>query len=144
SSCSRPRTRCGPSSACPSWSSGSPCTTWHPVGGLEARANRPKARLSPCLRSPRVSPAPLIARAIPDSRGGKYVMAWSRTVSPEEVDERLQKALADQRVLYPKEYAEPIQALDKGLPGIVASHTLIPEALYHAFSMFGSLMAPDL
>jgi len=30
------------------------------------------------------------------------------------------------------------------LPGIVASHTLIPEALYHAFSTFGVLMSPDL
>jgi hypothetical protein len=71
-------------------------------------------------------------------------MAWIRTVSPEEGDERLQKALSDQRSLYPKEYAEPVQALDKGLPGIVASHSLIPEALYHAFSTFGALMSPDL
>ena len=28
--------------------------------------------------------------------------------------------------------------------GIVASHTLIPEALYHAFATFGALMSPDL
>jgi len=46
--------------------------------------------------------------------------------------------------LYPKEYAEPVKALDEGLPGIVASHTLIPDALYHAFATFGSLMSPDL
>jgi hypothetical protein len=71
-------------------------------------------------------------------------MAWIKTVSPEEMDERLQKAMADQRTLYPKEYAEPIHALDQGLPGIVASHTLIPEALYHAFATFGVLMSPGL
>lgn len=71
-------------------------------------------------------------------------MAWIKTVNPEEGGERLQKALADQRALYPKEYAEPVQALDQGLPGIVASHSLIPEALYHAFATFGSLMSPDL
>ena len=28
--------------------------------------------------------------------------------------------------------------------GIVASHSLIPEALHHAFATFGALMAPDL
>jgi hypothetical protein len=71
-------------------------------------------------------------------------MAWIKTVSPEEGDERLHRALNDQRSLYPVEYATPIQALDQGLPGIVASHTLIPEALYHAFATFGSLMSPDL
>jgi hypothetical protein len=72
------------------------------------------------------------------------IMAWIRTIPPDESDESFQKALADQRSLYPKEYAEPVQALDQGLPGIVASHSLIPEALYHAFSTFGSLMSPDL
>ncbi len=71
-------------------------------------------------------------------------MAWIKTVPPEEGGEPLQKALADQRSLYPKEYAVPVMALDAGLPGIVASHTLIPEALYHAFSTFGALMSPEL
>ena len=71
-------------------------------------------------------------------------MAWIKTVSPEEGGEDLRKALAEQRSLYPKEYAEPIAALDQGLPGIVASHTLIPPALYHAFSTFGALMSPEL
>ena len=28
--------------------------------------------------------------------------------------------------------------------GIVASHTLIPDALHHAFAAFGAMMAPDL
>jgi alkylhydroperoxidase family enzyme len=37
-----------------------------------------------------------------------------------------------------------VKALDEGLPGIVASHSLIPDALYHAFATFGSLMSPDL
>jgi len=30
------------------------------------------------------------------------------------------------------------------MAGIVASHSLIPDALYHAFSTFGVLMSPDL
>jgi hypothetical protein len=71
-------------------------------------------------------------------------MTWIRTVPPNEADERLNKALAEQHALYPKEYDEPIQSLDQGLPGIVASHTLIPEALYHAFATYGSLLSPEL
>ncbi len=71
-------------------------------------------------------------------------MAWIRTVPLETADESLLKAMADQRALYPPEYAAPVQELDQGLPGIVASHTLIPQALHHAFATFGALMAPEL
>lgn len=71
-------------------------------------------------------------------------MAWIRTVSLEEADESVLKAMADQRTLYPPEYAKPVQELDQGLPGIVASHTLIPAALHHAFATFGALMSPQL
>jgi hypothetical protein len=71
-------------------------------------------------------------------------MAWIRTIGLEDADEKLLKAMADQRVLYPVEYAVPIQELDQGLPGIVASHTLIPQALHYAFSTFGALMSPEL
>jgi alkylhydroperoxidase family enzyme len=71
-------------------------------------------------------------------------LAWIKTITLEEADERLLKALGDQHSLYPKEYAEPVQELDQGLPGIVAAHTLIPEALYHAFATFGALMSPEL
>jgi hypothetical protein len=71
-------------------------------------------------------------------------MAWIRTVPLDDASESLLKAMADQRALYPPEYAQPVQELDQGLPGIVASHTLIPGALHHAFSTFGALMSPDL
>jgi hypothetical protein len=71
-------------------------------------------------------------------------MAWIRTIPLEDADESLLKAMADQRALYPVEYAQPVQDLDQGLPGIVASHTLIPQALYHAFGTFGALMSPEL
>jgi hypothetical protein len=70
-------------------------------------------------------------------------MAWIRTVSP-EADGAVLDAMTQQRSLYPPEYAQPVHELDEGLPGIVASHTLIPQALYHAFSTFGALMSPDL
>jgi hypothetical protein len=71
-------------------------------------------------------------------------MAWIRTIPLEDADETLKKAMADERALYPPEYAQPVQELDQGLPGIVASHTLIPQALYHAFATYGTLMSPDL
>ena len=71
-------------------------------------------------------------------------MAWIRTTPLEGEDDAVLKAMADQRQLYPPEYAQPVQELDQGLPGIVASHSLIPQALYHAFATFGSLMSPDL
>ena len=71
-------------------------------------------------------------------------MPWIRTLSLDDADDKVLEAMAKQRSLYPREYEEPVQELDHGLPGIVASHTLIPEALYHAFATFGALMSPDL
>jgi len=71
-------------------------------------------------------------------------MAWIRTIPMDDAGDELNDLMAKQRGLYPKEYAEPVHELDEGLPGIVASHTLIPQALYHAFSTFGALMSPDL
>jgi hypothetical protein len=71
-------------------------------------------------------------------------VAWIKTIPFEEGDEQLQKAMMDQRPLYPKEYATPVAVVDDHSPGIVASHSLIPDALYHAFATFGSLMSPDL
>ena len=71
-------------------------------------------------------------------------MTWIRTIPLSEADEKLKKALEGQRALYPIEYATPVQPTDDGTAGIVASHTLIPDALYHAFATFGALMSPDL
>ena len=71
-------------------------------------------------------------------------MPWIRTLSLDDADDKVLEAMAQQRALYPQEYAQPVQELDQGLPGIVASHTLIPEALYHAFATFGALMSPEL
>jgi len=71
-------------------------------------------------------------------------MTWIRTIPESEADEALRQALAAQRALYPIEYATPVQPTADGTAGIVASHTLIPDALYHAFATFGVLMAPTL
>jgi alkylhydroperoxidase family enzyme len=72
-------------------------------------------------------------------------MTWIKTVPPDEADEKLRQALEAQRELYPIEYASPVQMSGDGeAAGIVASHSLIPDALYHAFATFGALMSPDL
>jgi hypothetical protein len=52
--------------------------------------------------------------------------------------------MEDQKALYPVEYATPVWPTKDGTAGIVDSHSLIPEALHHAFSTFGALMSPDL
>jgi hypothetical protein len=71
-------------------------------------------------------------------------MAWIRTVPLSEADEKLRWALEAQRALYPIEYAEPVHPTGDGTSGIVASHSLLPDALYHAFATFGVLMSPKL
>src|SRR6478672_3357416 len=71
-------------------------------------------------------------------------MTWIRTVSLDEADEKLRKAIEGEKLFYPKEYAEPVHPDASGASSIVGSHTLIPEALYHAFATFGSLMSPEL
>lgn len=70
-------------------------------------------------------------------------MTWIKTI-PMEADPRVQSAVEAERKLYPAEYAEPVHPTADGASGIVASHTLLPDVLYHAFSTFGALMSPDL
>lgn len=72
------------------------------------------------------------------------LMTWIKTVPLSEANEKLLNALESQRSLYPKEYGAPVFKDDSQVAGIVGSHSLIPDALYHAFSTFGSLMSPEL
>lgn len=72
-------------------------------------------------------------------------MTWIKTIPFDEADEKLRRALEAQRELYPAEYAEPVHPTPDGeSSGIVASHSLIPDALYHAFATFGVLMSGEL
>src|SRR6185436_15342276 len=74
------------------------------------------------------------------ARGGSP-MTWIKTIPPEEAGPELKAALEAQHALYPKEYER--QPGDTS-ESIVATHTLIPQALRHAFAAFGALMSPDL
>ena len=76
-------------------------------------------------------------------------MTWIKTVPMTEADEKLRQAVEAQKALYPIEYASPVHPAGEGASQIVASqivasHSLIPEALYHAFATFGVLMSPEL
>ena len=71
-------------------------------------------------------------------------MTWIKTV-PFTDNEALRRAREMQQRLYPVEYATPVHATTPGEAApIVASHSLIPDALYHAFATFGVLMSGDL
>ena len=70
-------------------------------------------------------------------------MTWIRTTPLEVNEEAIARSRAMQRALYPMMYGEPGPAELEG-ESIVASHGLIPDAQYHAFSTFGVLMSPDL
>lgn len=68
-------------------------------------------------------------------------MTWIRTIPMEEADEKLRGLMARHRAIYPVEYSSPVSP---GGDSIVASHTLMPDALYHIFSAFGEMMSPTL
>jgi hypothetical protein len=71
-------------------------------------------------------------------------MTWIKTLRMDE-DERVKKAIEGERKLYPAEYRTPAPAVDRGeAESITASHSLIPDALYHSFSAFGAMLSPDL
>jgi hypothetical protein len=71
-------------------------------------------------------------------------MTWIKTFRMDE-DERVKKAVEAERMLYPEEYRMPAPAVDRGeAASITASHSLIPDALYHSFSAFGAMLSPGL
>jgi alkylhydroperoxidase family enzyme len=71
-------------------------------------------------------------------------MTWIETVPLSEASPELARAIESQRALYPGEYAQPVHPTGDGTSDIVASHSLIPAALHHAFATFGALMSSDL
>lgn len=71
-------------------------------------------------------------------------MTWIKTTPLLQGEEALRRAVEGQRSLYPIEYAQPVHPTGDGTSDIVASHSLIPDALYHAFATFGVLMSPEL
>lgn len=71
-------------------------------------------------------------------------MTWIRTIPQSQTDDLTRRMMEEQRKLYPAEYATPVFKTGDGPSAIVASHSLIPKALFHAFATFGELMSPEL
>jgi hypothetical protein len=69
-------------------------------------------------------------------------MTWIKTIAFDS-DEKVRRAVESQRAFYPPEYDLPTGVTDEA-GSIVASHSLIPEALEHAFGTFGVLLSPSL
>jgi hypothetical protein len=70
-------------------------------------------------------------------------MTWIKTIPYSQATGKLKEAIDGERALYPPEYATPTGITDEA-GSIVASHSLIPDALFHSFAAFGALMSPDL
>ena len=76
-------------------------------------------------------------------------MTWIKTVPPTPDHAALLEALGQQGALYPPEY-HPAHRGACRVPdvvqhdSIVLAHSLIPQALAHAFATFGVLMDPAL
>jgi alkylhydroperoxidase family enzyme len=70
-------------------------------------------------------------------------VTWIKTIPYAESTGALREAIDRQRAMYPAEYATPGFTADPG-GSISEAHSLIPEALFHAFATFGALMNPAL
>lgn len=71
-------------------------------------------------------------------------MTWIKTIPREQAEGALREAFESQRATYPAEYGTPsVPGLAAG-GSVVESHSLIPDALHHAFATFGALMSSDL
>ena len=71
-------------------------------------------------------------------------MAWIKTIDPNGDDGPVREAAQKQRAMYPKEYAMPTAPDKTGAASIIASHSLLPDTLYHAFATLGTLLSPSL
>lgn len=70
-------------------------------------------------------------------------MAWIKTTPFEEAEGMLRDLMLRQRELYPREYGTP-PPLDELRESIVASHSLLPQVMYHIFAGYGELLSPSL
>ncbi len=75
-------------------------------------------------------------------------MTWIKTVPYEQADSDLRRIYEATRALYPREYGgEPVASLlrpDGTSDSIMASHSLIPEAMRHLMSGLAVLLQPHL
>ena len=71
-------------------------------------------------------------------------MTWIKTTDPQQGDAALKEAAMAYMQLYPREY---MQTTAEHIPPegrIGASHSLLPDVMFHAFAAFGAAMDPKL
>jgi hypothetical protein len=74
-------------------------------------------------------------------------MTWIPVTPIQDAQGELLKAYQDVYALYPPEYGVEVDAVrraDGTCDSVVATHSLIPQALRHSMSAFGVLLSPDL
>ena len=78
---------------------------------------------------------------------GRTLMAWIRTIPPQEAEGELKELYDRVRALFPKEYKDAVPALirpDGSSERIMTSHSLLPPVMYHIFAALGCLYNPEL
>jgi hypothetical protein len=71
-------------------------------------------------------------------------MTWITTHDPMNTPGPVKDAFTGYSKLYPAEYREPSQPDIPPEGRIGASHSLLPNVMYHAFATFGAAMDPAL
>jgi hypothetical protein len=74
-------------------------------------------------------------------------MTWIKTIPADQAGAELRGIYESVRALYPGEYRDPVTSLirpDGGSDSVMASHSLIPEAMRHMFAGLGVLLQPNL
>ena len=74
-------------------------------------------------------------------------MTWIKTIPPDQAGPELRRIYEQVYALYPAEYADPVRAVtreDGSSDGVVAAHSLIPEAMRHVMSGLAVMMQPHL
>ena len=74
-------------------------------------------------------------------------MTWIKTVAPTDAGAELSSCYHAVYALYPPEYAGEVPSVrrsDGTADSITEAHSLIPQALRHALSTLGVLLAPHL
>ena len=71
-------------------------------------------------------------------------MTWIKTTDPMQGDAKLREAAIAYMQLYPPEYARTTAEHIPPEGRIGASHSLLPDVMFHSFAAFGAAMDPSL
>jgi alkylhydroperoxidase family enzyme len=71
-------------------------------------------------------------------------MTWIKATDPTKGDPALREAAKAYMALYPRDYADSPSTYVPPEGRIGASHSLLPQVMFHAFATFGAAMDPSL